>query len=1055
MAKATTKKTTKKTTTKKATTKKAATKKTTTKKAVTKKATTKKATTKKAASKKAATKKATTKKATTKKAATKKATTKKATSKKTTTKKASTKKASTRKKTTSKAEAAEQVAPEAVAAQTETHSDTQSETQATTEAKSQQGDAGGDEERSAGTKKRSRRGRGRGRGKGRGSDDDASGTDSDSGEKSGEKPRTSGRGSGERAGGKKPLTRMIVDYIPGGECRIAITENGRLEEFDAERPSTATSVGNIYVGTVTNVESAIQAAFVDFGHESNGFLHISDLHPRYFPGEGEETTEKIGRKTPRRERPPIQQCLKRGQQVLVQVLKEGVGTKGPTVSSYLSIPGRHIVMLPDMDQVGVSRKVEDEDIRRKGRKILDSLDLPEGFGFILRTAGLDQTKTELKRDLAYLKRLWSDIEARMKKAKGKKPKRGDMASRLLYAEGDLLMRVLRDQWTSEVDEIIIDHPAALSRVARFMKIVAPRSDTKLLHYDSAAPIFHAFEIEEQIQRMHQREVPLPSGGSLVIDETEAMVAIDVNSGRMRSHGDSETTAFETNKEALEEICRQLRLRDVGGLVVCDMIDMMKRSHRREIERRFEERLKRDRAASRALPISQFGIVEMTRQRQRGSLSSMHFSKCPHCAGKGLLRRPSSVASDAMRDIAALLEHKRVASLELVVAPRVAGEMLSSARLELSRLEHRTGKSVAVRVSEDIQADRVVFYAYDEQGADIAIDKLPKPRPPKNLKVWDDGELSEEERMMLEQDDTSMLEELETEADANEALLDAVAGSARDLSAGEGEGPSTGAAHAEEESGEGGGRKRRRRRRGGRGRRRGGEGEGEGEEGSSERSAEAAAHAPTDEEAIANVVEATHDPSDSAEGEGEGEGDGERRRRRRRRGGRGRRRGEVETEAGAPTAEREERSERGGRGGRSRSRDEDIEADDGTDIPPADMSERGDSWDLTPEEFDAKYPRPNRRTRTAVHKPEPKPEPKRVTESVAEPDPAQRVTEPPKEEGLVTESGARVIKKKRVRKGPAKRAAAKEANSASVTDDDAPTPVVPKRSLFGSRRSTGR
>lgn len=523
-----------------------------------------------------------------------------------------------------------------------------------------------------------------------------------------------------------PQHQMIVNYVPGDECRIAIMEDGRLEELHTERAGSVSFVGNIYVGKVINVEASIQAAFVDFGLESNGFLHVSDVHPMYFPGADEEATEQIGRKTPRRERPPIQACLKRGQEIVVQVLKEGISTKGPTLTSYLSIPGRYLVMLPDMDRVGVSRKVEDDDQRREMKAVLDELELPEGFGFIMRTAGEGKGKTDLKRDLAYLQRLWKDIDRRRKA--GDKP-------RLLYAESDLLMRALRDIWTSEIGEIIIDNEAALDRASRFMKIVAPRSGTKLLHYNKTAPVFHAYGIEEQILRIHAREVPLPSGGSLVVDETEALVAIDVNSGKMRGHGDAETTAYKTNVEAVDEICRQLRLRDVGGLVLCDLIDMMHRDHRRDIENRFKDRLKRDRAATKALPISQFGIVEMTRQRQKGSLRSTHYAKCPACTGRGVLKRPDSVADDAMRDLGALLEHEKVHRVEMVVSPRVAGEMLSRKRRALGRLEHQTKKHVEVRVSEDIPLDRVNYYAYEQGGADVDIERLPSPKPPKDLPVW--------------------------------------------------------------------------------------------------------------------------------------------------------------------------------------------------------------------------------------------------------------------------------------------------------------------------------
>ncbi len=513
----------------------------------------------------------------------------------------------------------------------------------------------------------------------------------------------------------RDVTQMIINYVPGEECRVAIVDKGRLEEFHAERlDGPSNHVGNIYVGKVMNVEPAIQAAFVDFGLEANGFLHISDVHPQYFPGAESDETERVGKKTPRRERPPIQDCFRRGDEVAVQVLKEGVGTKGPTVTSYLSIPGRFLVMMPQMDKVGVSRKVEDEETRRKMREILDQLDLPEGFGFILRTAGMERTKAELKRDLAYLMRLWKDMEHRWRS--GNKP-------RLLYSESDLLVRALRDLLTSDIDEIVVDNQASLNRAARFLKIVAPRTSTRLVHYTGKSPIFHVAGVEPQIQMIHAREVPLSSGGRLVIDEAEAVVAIDVNSGKSRDARDSETNALQTNLEAADEICRQLRLRDLGGVIVNDFIDMRSSKHRRELETRMRENLKKDRARWTIAPVSEFGILEMTRQRMRASHESQHFTDCPTCRGRGLVQRPDSVAGDALRSMSALLDHPDVHRVELVVHPRIAGELLSTKRRALGRIERTSGKHVDVRVSDAINVDRVTFYAYDDRGADLDLEKL--------------------------------------------------------------------------------------------------------------------------------------------------------------------------------------------------------------------------------------------------------------------------------------------------------------------------------------------
>ncbi len=542
--------------------------------------------------------------------------------------------------------------------------------------------------------------------------------------------KTTKKTTSSRAKADKPAPQaeMIINYVPGEECRVAMLENGKLEELMVEPTDRVSRVGNIYVGRVTNIEPSIQAVFVDFGTEENGFLHISDLHPQYF-AKGDEKTERVGKKTPRKSRPPVQDCLKRGQEIIVQVLKEGVGTKGPTLTSYLSIPGRFLVMMPGMDKVGVSRKEEDEDKRKAAKQVLSQLDLPEGFGFILRTAGFDRNKAELKRDLSYLGRLWKDMESRRKG--GSKP-------RLLYTESDLLVRSIRDLLTSEVSRVVIDSEPALKRVGRFIKIAAPRSGAKLSHYTGTKPIFHAFGIETQINEIHAREVMLPSGGRLVIDQTEALVAIDVNSGKSRSARDAETNAFKTNMEAVDAICRQLRLRDLGGLVVNDMIDMRYHSHRKEVEARFNERLKRDRAKSSTAPISPFGLLEMTRQRMRGSMESQHFADCPMCHGRGLVKRPDSVAASALRDLAALLDYQKVHRAELVVNPRVASSLLSTKRQSLTRIELISGKTLDVRVSESLPIDRVSFYAYDASGSDIAIEKLkPARRPEPSVVEWRD------------------------------------------------------------------------------------------------------------------------------------------------------------------------------------------------------------------------------------------------------------------------------------------------------------------------------
>ncbi|MFK7883540.1 MAG: Rne/Rng family ribonuclease [Phycisphaerales bacterium] len=817
-----------------------------------------------------------TKKKTTKKAASKttaKKTTKKAASKKTTkkvTKKAASKK-TTKKKTTKKVAAKANDEVEAPSELVEAEITETPETKAVAESEpgaeetgdsdsqpdsSEESNDDPDEDRPK--KKRRRR-------RSRSSKSEDSPDDSQASEAGDEKPKRSSRSQpkpktddDEIDDGPKVDMEMVINYVPGEECRVAITEDGQLEELFAEPTDRVSRVGNIYVGKVINVEPAIQAAFVDFGCEENGFLHISDLHPQYF-GE-DDATERVGKKTPRRDRPPIQDALKRGQEITVAVLKEGVGTKGPTLTSYLSIPGRFLVMMPGMDKIGVSRKEEDDDRRKAAKAILGQLDLPDGFGFILRTAGFDRTKAELKRDLAYLTRLWKDMERRRK---------GGNRPRPLYSESDLLLRSIRDLMSTDIRRVVIDSEPALKRAAQFMKIAAPRSQAKLARYTGGAPIFHAFGIEEQIESIHAREVNLPSGGRLVIDQTEALVAIDVNSGKSRAARDAETNAYKTNLEAVDSICRQLRLRDMGGLVVCDLIDMRHSSHRKAIEQRFRDRLRRDRAKSTVGMISQFGLLEMTRQRMRGSMESQHFGDCPTCHGRGLVQNPDSVAAIALRDLAAIIDHEKVNQVELVVHPQVAGALLSTRRTALTRIELHSGKNVDVRVSESLKVDEFKFFASDHMGHDLSLEKMSgKKRPAPKVEEWRDDS----------SDDWAVDPSEEADETTAQKLVEEIARLAE--AAGPDQNPITGS-EEESESGEGTKKKRRRRRR------RRGKGEASGEAES-----DAGDSSPTDEGKESSTDTATSESSDDTDENSDGDVVKKKRRRRRRRG-----RGGGESESG--------------------------------------------------------------------------------------------------------------------------------------------------------------
>ena len=324
-----------------------------------------------------------------------------------------------------------------------------------------------------------------------------------------------------------------------------------------------------------------------------------------------------------RPKPLIQDIFKRGQEVLVQVIKEGIGTKGPTLSTYISIAGRYLVLMPGLNRVGVSRKIDDDEQRRRLREIFNELKPPRGLGFIIRTAGIDKNKKELQRDLLYLSRLWQVVVRRIRKLK---------APAEIYQESDMITRTIRDTFTSDIDTIWVDEPQAFEHAQEFLQIVMPRYANRIKLYDGTEPLFHKYGIEEEIARIQQRKVPLPHGGSIVIEQTEALVAIDVNSGNFRADNNAEETAYQMNLQAAKEIARQLRLRDLGGVIVNDFIDMRDEKHRRGVEKAMRDAMKRDRARTKILKISAFGMIEMTRQRIRPSLKRSVYQDCPYCHG---------------------------------------------------------------------------------------------------------------------------------------------------------------------------------------------------------------------------------------------------------------------------------------------------------------------------------------------------------------------------------------------------------------------------------------
>ncbi len=542
---------------------------------------------------------------------------------------------------------------------------------------------------------------------------------------------------------------MLINVSQPEECRIAIVEDGVLEELYIERSNQDSYVGNIYKGVVVNLEPSIQAAFVDFGVGRNGFLHISDVEPQYFrqggydpaasdePGGGrrrtrrsddvdddvdDEPAENGSRQRPRRPgvrprfKPPIQDILRRGDEVLVQVIKEGMGTKGPTLSTYISIPGRYLVLMPALGRIGVSRKIEDDDVRRRLRSIMLELNPPKGLGFIVRTAGADRTKKELSRDMAYLVRLWKVIVRRIKKM----PAPVD-----IYEESDMIIRTIRDIFTGDLDTIFIDEPEAHERAKEFLQLVMPRYVHRLQLYEGKEPLFYKYRLDEEIAKIHRRTVPLKAGGSIVIDQTEALVAVDVNSGSFRADDSAEESAYQMNLLAAREIARQIRLRDLGGVIVNDFIDMRKEKHRRGVERALRDAMKRDRARTKILRTSPFGLVEMTRQRIRPSLKRSVYADCPWCGGAGVVKTPESMGLEVVRLLILVSQRPQVSRVVISVVDEVAGYLNNNKRHDLARLETEGQMKVQIVGLKGVPPEHLVFECLDAEGREV---RFPDPAP---------------------------------------------------------------------------------------------------------------------------------------------------------------------------------------------------------------------------------------------------------------------------------------------------------------------------------------
>ncbi len=694
--------------------------------------------------------------------------------------------------------------------------------------------------------------------------------------------------------------RMLVDGIHPEETRIVVTSGNRLEEFDFESATRRQLRGNIYLAKVTRVEPSLQAAFVEYGGNRHGFLAFSEIHPDYYQipvadreallreeeheddheheapaeaaaegaeedaGEGEseashieqapansEPVENVGsgdaledvqerrRATPRRNQYKIQEVIKRRQVMLVQVVKEERGNKGAALTTYLSLAGRYSVLMPNTARGGgISRKITNAADRKRLKDIVGDLEVPPGQGIILRTAGASRTKAEVKRDFEYLQRLWENVRTLTLQS---------TAPCLVYEEGSLIKRTIRDLYSKEIDELYVAGESAYREAKDFMRMIMPSHAKNVQLYKEDQPIFARYGVENQLDQMFSPQVTLPSGGYLVINPTEALVSIDVNSGRATKEHNIEDTALQTNLEAADEVARQLRLRDLAGLIVIDFIDMVENRSNRAVERRLKDALKNDRARIQVGRISHFGLMEMSRQRIRAGVIESSTHKCPTCAGTGLVRSVESVALMVMRQVEDHVMKKPGQSINLKVPTDVALYILNAKRHTLSMLEAKYDLSINVMADDHVGTQHFAI----ERGEARQLERGELPGT--HVRV-DTAKLVEDTSA-----DDDVIDEVEDEEEDNEKA-------------------ETRSARADE-GGERSGRRRRRRRRGG--------------ERAEERQVEPAAAADAaDEDSEPADGEAT--PAEAVAGEDEPR----RRRRRGRRGGRRNRRPEDGAETGA-------------------------------------------------------------------------------------------------------------------------------------------------------------
>jgi ribonuclease G len=466
------------------------------------------------------------------------------------------------------------------------------------------------------------------------------------------------------------------------ERRVALLEGGILEEYSIERETDRNIVGSIFKGRVRNIEHGLKAMFVDIGFEKNAFLHFWDALPAALDS-GVEQVERVGGKkdSKRITAADIPKIYPVGSEVLVQVTKGPISTKGPRITTNLSLAGRFLVLMPYSDQSGISRKIESPKERDRLRKILKELNVPESMGVIVRTVGEGQKARYFVRDLAYLLEQWKAIEDAMKT----KP-----SPACVFEEPDLIERTVRDFLTDEIDEVICDDEPSMKRMAEIVGQISKRSASRIRHYQDTTPIFERYNVQKQIDDAFHRQVWLPCGGYIVIDETEALIAIDVNTGRNKGGANADKTILQTNLEAADEMTRQMRLRNIGGLIIGDFIDMKSRKDQQQVYQRVKDRLKRDKSKTHVLPISPLGLMEMTRQRAAESISGAVFESCPYCNGRGKVKSAMTMSVELQRALHQVMRKYQdtIHEIKVIVHPHVMQRLRSEDEELLVDIERR-------------------------------------------------------------------------------------------------------------------------------------------------------------------------------------------------------------------------------------------------------------------------------------------------------------------------------------------------------------------------------